>query len=109
MIKRLNTSRITKEPSLCYHGPGDIWQGLWEPLCLEVSGEKLEARGEKLEVRDLLSASGILLPLTSHLSPLILHLSPLTSQNQREARSYPPHPPGRLLPLGSPRETFPSP
>ena len=42
---------------------GDIWQGLWEPLCLEVSGE-----GQ--DVRDMFSASGILLPPTSHLSPL---------------------------------------
>ena len=37
-------------------GAGDIWQGLWEPLCLE----------EK-EMHD---ASGILSPLTSHLLPL---------------------------------------
>ncbi len=44
-------------------GPGDIWQGLYEPLCLEVSGE----RGE---VREIFSALGILSPLTSHLSPL---------------------------------------
>ena len=40
-------------------GPGDIWQGLYEPLMLEV-------RGEKLEVREMLEASGILSPLTSH-------------------------------------------
>ena len=26
-------------------GPGDIWQGLYEPLMLEVRGEKLEVRG----------------------------------------------------------------
>ena len=37
-------------------GPGDIWQGLWEPLCLEGN-----------EMHD---ASGILLPLTSYLLPL---------------------------------------
>ena len=69
--------RCKGETAIHRRGPGDIWQGLWEPLCLEVRGEKLEVRGEKLEVRDMLSASGILLPLTSHLSPLILHLSPL--------------------------------
>ena len=69
--------RCKGETAIHRRGPGDIWQGLWEPLCLEVSGEKLEVRGEKLEVRDMLSASGILSPLTPHLSPLILHLSPL--------------------------------
>ena len=42
---------------------GDIWQGLYEPLLLEV-------RGEKLEVRGMLETLGILSPLTSHLSPL---------------------------------------
>jgi A/G-specific adenine glycosylase len=48
-------------------GPGDIWQGLYELLCLESSGDPSE-------VRDLLSASGILLPLTSHLLPLKMNV-----------------------------------
>ncbi len=55
--------RCKGETAIHRRGPGDIWQGLWEPLRLEVSGEKLEER-------DMLSASGILLPLTSHLLPL---------------------------------------
>lgn len=42
---------------------GDIWQGLYEPLLIEV-------RGEMREVREMLRAAGILLPLTSHLLPL---------------------------------------
>ena len=59
--------RCQGETAIHRRGPGDIWQGLWEPLCLEVSGE-----GQ--EVRDMLSASGILSPLTSHLSPLRLNV-----------------------------------
>ena len=55
--------RCNGETAIHRRGPGDIWQGLYEPLCLELSGDGLE-------VRDMLSASGILLPLTSHLSPL---------------------------------------
>jgi A/G-specific adenine glycosylase len=55
--------RCQGETAIHRRGPGDIWQGLWEPLCLEVSGE-----GQ--DVRDMFSASGILLPPTSHLSPL---------------------------------------
>ena len=42
---------------------GDIWQGLYEPLLIEV-------RGERREVREMLRAAGILLPHTSYLSPL---------------------------------------
>lgn len=42
---------------------GDIWQGLYEPLLIEV-------RGEMRDVREMLRAAGILLPLTSHLLPL---------------------------------------
>ena len=59
--------RCQGETAIHRRGPGDIWQGLWEPLCLEVSGE-----GQ--EVRDMLSASGILSPLTSHFSPLRLNV-----------------------------------
>ena len=55
--------RCKGETAIHRRGPGDIWQGLWEPLCLEVSGE-----GQ--EVRDMFSALGILLPPTSRLSPL---------------------------------------
>ena len=55
--------RCQGETAIHRRGPGDIWQGLWEPLCIEVSGERLE-------VNDILSVSGILSPLTSHLSPL---------------------------------------
>ena len=55
--------RCKGETAIHRRGPGDIWQGLYEPLCLELSGEGLE-------VRDMLRASGILLPLTSHLLPL---------------------------------------
>ena len=55
--------RCKGETAIHRRGPGDIWQGLYEPLCLELSGEELE-------VRDMLRASGILLPLTSHLLPL---------------------------------------
>ena len=62
--------RCKGETAIHRRGPGDIWQGLWEPLCLEV-------RGEKLEVSNLLSTLGILSPLTSHHSPLTPHLSPL--------------------------------
>ena len=53
---------------------GDIWQGLYEPLLLEVRGEiatpHSDLWSEKLEVREMLEALGILSPLTSHLSPL---------------------------------------
>lgn len=42
---------------------GDIWQGLYEPLLLEV-------RGKRLEVREMMEAMGILSPPTSHLLPL---------------------------------------
>ena len=55
--------RCHGETAIHRRGPGDIWQGLYEPLCLELSGDGLE-------VRDMLSASGSLLPLTSHLLPL---------------------------------------
>ena len=55
--------RCKGETAIHRRGPGDIWQGLWEPLCLEINEETFD-------VRDRLSASGILLPLTSHLSPL---------------------------------------
>ena len=55
--------RCNGETAIHRRGPGDIWQGLYEPLCLELSGDGLE-------VRDMLSASGSLLPLTSHLLPL---------------------------------------
>ena len=60
--------RYQGQTAIHRRGAGDIWQGLWEPLILEV-------RGERLEVRDMLKASGILSPLTSHLSPLTSHLS----------------------------------
>jgi len=46
-------------------GPGDIWQGLWEPYFIE---------GGQLAVEGSLS------PLTSHLSSLTSQLSALTSQ-----------------------------
>ena len=49
---------------------GDIWQGLYEPMVLEVRGERSEVRGERSEVREMLKALGILSPLTSNLSPL---------------------------------------
>ena len=53
---------------------GDIWQGLYEPLLLEMRGEiatpHSDLWSEKLEVREMLEALGILSPLTSHLSPL---------------------------------------
>ena len=53
---------------------GNIWQGLYEPLLLEVRGEiatpHSDLWSEKLEVREMLEALGILSPLTSHLSPL---------------------------------------
>ena len=55
--------RCQGQTAIHRRGPGDIWQGLWEPLVLEV-------RGEKLEVRTMLKASGILSPLTSNLSLL---------------------------------------
>lgn len=55
--------RCNGETAIHRRGSGDIWQGLYEPLCLEISGDSSE-------VRDMLSASGILLPLTSPLSPL---------------------------------------
>ena len=55
--------RCKGETAIHRRGPGDIWQGLWEPLCLEINEETFD-------VRDRFSASGILLPLTSHLSPL---------------------------------------
>ena len=45
---------------------GDIWQGLYEPLCIEMQGEGLPL-------------TSYLSPLTSHLSPLTSHLSPLAS------------------------------
>ncbi len=46
---------------------GDIWQGLYEPLCIEM-------KGDGLEVIDMLRLSGILSPHTSHLSPLKMHV-----------------------------------
>ena len=55
--------RYQGQTAIHRRGPGDIWQGLYEPLLLEVS-----KKGQ--EVRDLLKASGILSPLTTHLSPL---------------------------------------
>ena len=55
--------RCKGQTAIHRRGPGDIWQGLWEPFILE-------ARGEMLEVRKMLKASGILSPLTSHLLPL---------------------------------------
>ena len=55
--------RYKGQTAIHRRGPGDIWQGLYEPLVIEV-------RGEMLEVRKMLKASGILSPLTSHLSPL---------------------------------------
>ena len=55
--------RCNGETAIHRRGPGDIWQGLYEPLCIEISGDSSE-------VRDMLSASGILLPPTAHLSPL---------------------------------------
>ena len=42
---------------------GDIWQGLYEPLCLEVSGEEAD-------VRSLAQAAGVTIPPASRLSPL---------------------------------------
>ena len=59
--------RCNGETAIHRRGPGDIWQGLYELLCLESSGDPSE-------VRDLLSASGILLPLTSHLLPLKMNV-----------------------------------
>ena len=55
--------RYKGQTAIHRRGPGDIWQGLYEPFILE-------ARGEMLEVRKMLKASGILSPLTSHLLPL---------------------------------------
>ena len=55
--------RYKGQTAIHRRGPGDIWQGLYEPLLLEVSKKEQE-------VRDLLKASGILSPLTTHLSPL---------------------------------------
>ena len=55
--------RCKGQTAIHRRGPGDIWQGLYEPFILE-------ARGEMLEVRKMLKASGIFSPLTSHLLPL---------------------------------------
>ena len=50
--------RCNGETAIHRRPSGDIWQGLYEPLCLETSGEGQE-------------------PLASYLSPLPPHLSPL--------------------------------
>ena len=56
-------------------GKGDIWQGLWEPIGLEVrkaTGRRaMLGNGKQQEVREMLAAEGIHSPLTSYLSPLI--------------------------------------
>jgi len=55
--------RCNGQTALHRREAGDIWQGLYEPLCLEVSGEELEVSGEgvvhltplKLNVRHVLT------------------------------------------------------
>ena len=55
--------RYCGETALHRRPAGDIWQGLYEPLLLEVSGKRLEER-------DMLKSLDILSPLTTHLTPL---------------------------------------
>ena len=62
--------RCQGQTAIHRRGSGDIWQGLWEPLLLEVRGEKQEVRDGKLEVRSMLEDLGLLSPLTSDLSLL---------------------------------------
>ena len=55
--------RCQGQTAIHRRGAGDIWQGLYEPLLLELSNKEQE-------VRDLLKALGIFSPLTTLLLPL---------------------------------------
>ena len=45
--------RCQGETAIHRRGEGDIWQGLWEPVILEVRGKRLEVREMKLVAKDV--------------------------------------------------------
>ncbi len=59
--------RCQGQTAIHRRGAGDIWQGLWEPVALEV-------HDEGMEVRDLLETSGIYLSTSCHLVSIKQHV-----------------------------------
>ena len=58
--------RFKGETAIRRRPAGDIWQGLYEPLCIEV-------RGERLEVREMLGEPGHFLPLKTNVKHILTH------------------------------------
>ena len=58
--------RYAGETAIHRRPAGDIWQGLYEPLCIEV-------RGERLEVREMLGEPGHFLPLKTNVKHILTH------------------------------------